>query len=69
MQPGLQSVEREHVADGQYKLAVKRELFAVDLPHDLHRFREVAAKRLPGLGRDLDVITLAEDKGTEAVPL
>ena len=68
VQRGLQPIEREHVADGQYKFAIKRELLAIDLLYNVRHIQKVSAQRLPGLGYDLDVIACLEDEGTKAIP-
>src|SRR6185369_8530074 len=69
MQPQLQGVERQYVAERDDQLAVEQEAPLLRPAKHLDDLGKIARERFPRLGRERDLIPVAARKAAEAIPL
>jgi hypothetical protein len=68
MQPHLQRIEGEAVADRNRQLAVQDEIVGRQRGESGDHLGEIAVQHLAGLGKELDVALLLDSKAPKAVP-
>src|SRR5687767_2248480 len=62
-------IEGKDAAHGHHDLAVQNELLLLERTDGLHDLRKVARQRLAGLRLNRNIVAVAKDDGSEAVPL
>ncbi len=69
MQPHLQRIERQGLAEGDRKLAVEHELFVRQPGQHGDDLGEIAPQRLARLGAQIHLVAGAEGEAAKPVPL